>query len=281
MDGPWSQFAPATATSAPAADGPWSQFAAPAASGQGEFGYAPAPDDTPPVARLGNGGASVVPLRGQLGATAVPQASAASGLAANALAGLQEGAAGLVNIASDPVQHLVINPLTQLGMGGYNLGARMFGYNKLSPELMHDMLSADGIGTPGEEVVNRLSRAVDAPTPADVTAATPGQRYLRAGVGGAFQMLPMLATGGLGAVARVAGEGASSGVGSQVGSDIAPDDLKGAASLIGGTVVPMAPKVMGAGVSAVTRPITNAVANAVGPIMGRVNPLIDEAGSQP
>lgn len=42
MDGPWTQFAPSSASGAPPPSGPWTQFAAPTG---GELGFAPAPPE--------------------------------------------------------------------------------------------------------------------------------------------------------------------------------------------------------------------------------------------
>ena len=199
-----------------------------------------------------------------------------TGLIANTGAALQEGGAGLVNIASDPFGHLIGKPLVALGTGAYNLGARAFGYQPLSSEKM-DLLLNDGPG-PGDRMVAGLNAAGGAPNPSDVVPGTAAERYLRAGVGGAIGMAALGPVGGVRAATGTLATGVLSGVGSQAAQDVLPADLAPAGSVLGGIAVPMAPALAGAGVRAVTRPVTKALADYAAPMMGKPSPLLDAAG---
>ncbi|HEY0202980.1 MAG TPA: hypothetical protein VGC15_02350, partial [Acetobacteraceae bacterium] len=132
-----------------------------------------------------------------------------TGMLANVGAALQEGAAGAINIASDPVGNIIGKPLVALGTGAYNLGARALGYQPLSPAQMNAALD-DGPG-PGDRLVAGLDRAVGAPTPGDVVPGTDAQRYARAGVQGAMGMAALGPLGGVRQAAGTLATGALSG----------------------------------------------------------------------
>lgn len=200
-------------------------------------------------------------------------------MVANAVAGAEEGAAGLVNTATDPFSYLVGKPLVTAGMGAYNLGARVFGYQPLSAEFQHAMLD-DDVKTPGGAVVDAAARAVGAPTPDEVAPGNALDRYARAGAGGAVGMAALGPGGSLREMAPALRTGAASGVGSQVASDVAPDDLKPAAALVGGVVGPMVPRAVAAPVRAIVGAPLNALAGYAGPAVGRTNPLLDVGGAQ-
>jgi len=279
---PWEQFAPGAASATPPAAsappaGPWTQFA----PQNGEHGYAPAPaapahdpwaafDGDPAHSKPGQ------PNPFDRFDPPQPQQAQRTGLAANAVAGAEEGAAGLVNTATDPFSYLVGKPLVTAGMGAYNLGARLFGYDKLSPEFQHAMLE-DDVPTPGGAVVDAAARAVGAPTPGEVAPGNAMERYVRAGTAGAVGMAALGPAGTTGQALRT---GAASGVGSQVASDIAPDDLKPAAGLVGGVVGPVVPSVVAAPLRAAVGAPLNALAGYAGPAIGRTNPLLDVGGAQ-
>lgn len=252
----------------PAPGRPWEQFPPQQpAAGQGEFGYAyvTAPSEPPAAARPDAPGAAPQ-----------PQTAQRTGLVANTVAGAEEGAAGLVNTATDPFGYLIGRPLVTAGMGAYNLGARVFGYQPLSAEFQHAMLD-DDVKTPGGAVVDAAARAVGAPTPGEVAPGNALERYARAGAAGAVGMAALGPGGGLRQAAQT---GALSGVGSQVASDVAPDDLKPAAGLVGGVVGPAVPGAVAAPVRSVARVPLNALASYAGPAVGRTNALLDTAGQQ-
>ncbi len=260
----------------PATSGPIPQgiAAQPGSSGQGSDGWAAF--DAPVV----NGAPAGQPAPTSAAAP-VLQPGQRTGYAANAAAGVAQAAGGVVNAASDPFGTLIGKPLVALGTGAYNLGARAFGYQPASPELMNALLD-DGPG-PGDKLVSAAARAAGAPDPANVVPGSMGERYLRAGVGGAASLALMGPGGGVSGTAGMASLGALSGVGSQAASDAAPDDLKPAAGVLGGVVAPMVPAAGLAGVRSaagvLARPLLDYVSPAVG---AQRNALHDAAtGGQP
>ena len=264
MPGPWDHFAPQAAPTP--ADGPWNRFAPPqGAQGAGEYGYAPAPDQSP--TSVGN------PATASASTPPQPSGPQQSGLGANAVAGAEEGVASAINTATDPVSYLITKPLATLGMGAVNLGARAFGYQPpISPQAMHDLLE-DDVPTPGGRVVAGAAHAIGALAPADVVPATSAERYLRAGAAGAVGM------GAAGPAGLVAG--AAGGLGSQAAADVAPADLKPSAALLGNVVGMGAPKAVAIGTRAALSPAANALmsyAEGGGPTVARMNPLIEVVG---
>jgi len=166
-----------------------------------------------------------------------------------------------------------------LGTGAYNLGARAFGYDKLSPEDIAS-LTDDGPG-PGDKLVSAAARAAGAPDPANVVPGSAGERYLRAGVGGAASLALMGPGGGVSSAAGTAALGGLSGVGSQAASDAAPDDLKPAAGVLGGIAAPMLPAAGLAGVRGVAGMALNPLMEYASPALGmRRNALADTAPGQ-
>ncbi len=254
MAGPWDAYAPQPA--APAASGPWTQYAAPAPAG--EFGFASAAEPAAPASA-----AAPTALPGQR-----------SGLAANIGAGLAQTSAGVLDAASNP-SGFIGKQIVTLGTGAYNLGARALGYQPMDPKLQQFLLD-DGPG-PAERLVDSGARAIGATAPSDVVPANDLERYTRAGVSGAAGMAGM-GPGGLLGAAGALGIGALSGVGGQAASDAAPDDLKPAAGLLGGVIVPGAAAAGVAGARAIARPAINKLSEFVAPVVGKPNALLDAAG---
>ncbi len=223
--------------------------------GIGEHGYAPAPEPAPPPAAAAPG--------------------QRTGLVANIGAGLQEGAAGAVNALSDP-SGFIGKQIVALGTGAYNLGARALGKPPMDPKLQNLLLD-DGPG-PGDRFVAGLNRAGGAPAPDQVQPADGVERYVRAGAQGVGGMLPFGPVNGLARLAGTVGVGTLAGVGGQAASDAVPDDLKPAAGLLGGIIVPGAAAAGVAGLRAAVRPATNALADFRAPITGQSSPLLDQVG---
>jgi len=258
----------------PATSGPIPQGSAaqPGSSGQGSDGWAAF--DAPVV----NGAPAGQPAPTSAAAP-VLQPGQRTGYAANAAAAVAQAGGGVVNAASDPVGYLIGKPLVALGTGAYNLGARAFGYDKLSPEDIAS-LTDDGPG-PGDKLVSAAARAAGAPDPANVVPGSAGERYLRAGVGGAASLALMGPGGGVSGAAGTAALGGLSGVGSQAASDVAPDDLKPAAGVLGGIAAPMLPAAGLAGVRGVAGMALNPLMEYASPALGmRRNALADTAPGQ-
>jgi len=198
---------------------------------------------------------------------------------ANVGAALQEGGAAAINIASDPVGNLIGKPLVAAGTGLYNLGARAFGYDKLTPDQMNAALD-DGPG-PGDRLVAGLDRAVGAPTPADVVPGSVAERYARAGIQGAMGMAALGPLGGMRQAAGTLATGAVSGAGSQLAQDVLPNDLAPAGAVLGGIAAPMLPAAGLAGVRGVAGMVMNPLMEYANPALGmRRNALADTALGQ-
>ena len=197
-----------------------------------------------------------------------------TGVVPNIGAGAQEGGAGIINAASDPVGYLYKTALL-LGAGAYNYGARTIGYGPISPQMMR-LLADDGPG-PGDRLVGALDRVGGVPTPDQVVPATDAQRYARAAAQGAAGLGALAET--LPAAAAQAGLGALSGVGSQAASDAAPDDLKPVAGLLGGVLFPGAAAGAAAGARAIARPVVNGLLDYAAPALGKPSVVLDAAGT--
>lgn len=203
-----------------------------------------------------------------------------TGMLANVGAAVQEGAAGLVNIAADPVGNIIGKPVVAAGTSLYNLGARAFGYDKLTSEQMSAALD-DGPG-PGDALVAGVDRAAGVPTPADVVPSTDAQHYARAGIQGAVGMAALGPLGGLRQIAGTLATGAVSGAGSQLAQDALPSDLAPGGAVLGGIVAPMLPAVGVTGLRGAAGIVKNPLMDYVGPALktGR-NVLADVAPGQP
>lgn len=253
---------------------PWAAFdGVPAAGGAG----APAAAADPWAAFDGVPSASA-PVANAVPASAAPvlQPGQRTGMMANIGAGLQGAGAAAVNAASDPVGYLIGKPAVALGTGAYNLGARVFGYDKLSPEKMNALLD-DGPG-PGDRLVASLNRAGGAPLPSDVVPGSDAERYVRAGIEGAAGMAMLGPMGGARAAAGTLSTGTLSGLGAQAAQDALPADLAPAGSVLAGIAAPMAPHVAIAGVRGVVNPVRNALADYATPAAGRAAPVLNEQG---
>ncbi len=181
---PFDRFDPPGAASSHAASDPWAAFdgvppAQPAADPAGEhgFAYAPGPWDNAPI---------VVPAPNPGVPSGSPQSGPVqrSGLAANAAAGVAEGAGDAVSVASDPFGNLIGKPLGMAIVGAHDALSGPLGYDKFDQKT-RDFLLGEQTPQLGQRVVNATARALDAPSPDDVVPATPGEQLMRAGTRGA------------------------------------------------------------------------------------------------
>lgn len=85
---------------------------------------------------------------------------------------------------------------------------------------------------------------------------------------------------GIGNLTEAATSGATSGLGSKIGGNAAPEELKPYAAAAGGILVPCAIQAVGAAARSVLRVPINALASYAGPATGRMNPLMDATRAQ-
>ena len=228
----------------------------------GEYGFRPAAPEPEPVAPP--------PLApGERG-----------GMMANVAAGMQSGGAGAINVLSDPFGNIVGRPLTALGLGAYNLGARAFGYDPVSADKINAILD-DGNVQPGSQLVDALDKAGGVPNPSQVIPQNDAERYARAAAEGVTGMMALGPIGGVRLIGAGLATGAASGVGSQLGQDLLPDDLKAAGSVLGGIALPSGIHITGGALRGGFGAVANPLLNYVAPTRGTPNVLLDVATGAP
>lgn len=142
-----------------------------------------------------------------------PSQSTLSGIGKNVAAGLQEGAAGTMNVLSDPFGNLVGKPLLTAGGFVHDALAPAFGYQRLTPEQRTDLLG-DDVPQPGTRLVNAFDQAVGMPTPDHIPANGTAEQLVRKGVGAATSMAGLgpggpLLNAAMGAGGAIAGDQAA------------------------------------------------------------------------
>jgi len=115
-----------------------------------------------------------------------PVKATPGGMMRNIGAGLQEGAAGTMNVLSDPFGNLVGKPLATAAVFAHDVLAPHFGGRRFTDEERNQLLN-DTVPQPGTRVVNAIDTAGGAPTPEQVPSVG-AERAVRAGVAGASGM---------------------------------------------------------------------------------------------
>jgi hypothetical protein len=149
------------------------------------------------------------------------------GIARNIGAGLQEGAAGTMNVLSDPFGNLIGKPLVTAGVFAHDLLAPHFGGQRFTDEQRNALLN-DDVPQPGTRLVNAIDTAGGAPTPEQVPAVGGAEQAVRAGVGGAAGMIGL---GPAGPVANALMGAGGALAGHAVDQSSLPEWAKPAASL--------------------------------------------------
>ena len=255
----------APAPSAPASDG-WEAFTAPAAPASAAP-TAPKYDEYDAQGRwigYSDEGFQTSNARPHVEPAPPPDARK-TGYLANTAAGVVEGAAGGLNVLSDPIGNLVGKPLVTAGMFAHDALAPVFGYERFTPEFRSTMLD-DTVPQPGTRIADAAGRAMGAPATADVVPATTGEGIVRRVVPAA---VGMAALGGGSGVVRNAvinpALGVSGDLGGEAASAVAPEWAKPFASLVGNV----------AGISA-----PNGLASLGGRVLPtKPNGLLDDAGA--
>lgn len=160
---------------------------------------------------------------------ATPPGTTWRGVARNAAAGVTDAAGNLINVLSDPVANLIERPLLTAGAFGYDAIDRLFGGTGIPPDLRNALLTDNDAPQPGTRLISGIGNAVGV-DPAAVPA-TPVEREVRTGTGGA---LTAAGLGPWGATAPVMG--ATGAVAGDVAGQAVPDWAKPAAELAGNIV---------------------------------------------
>lgn len=105
-----------------------------------------------------------------------------TGMMKNIGAGLTEGGAGLLDIASDPFGNLIGRPLATAATYGYNAIAPYLGQKPITTKERHDILSVPD--QPGSQIMSAGLKAINAPRPEDVVPGTTAERLARSGAAG-------------------------------------------------------------------------------------------------
>jgi len=152
-----------------------------------------------------------------------PPATSWRGVARNVGAGLLDAAGNVINVISDPVGNLALQPLAVVGGTVYDAGARLFGYPPMTPEQRASLYGQTDLDKqPGTRLMETIGG------PGMTAPASPTEHVVRTAAGGAATLAELGPGGLLPAIAG--GVGALTG---DIASQYVPDWLKPFAGLAG------------------------------------------------